>query len=184
MVNSTEQWKPVKDYESLYEVSTHGRIRSFHTGRGGGILKPFPRNGYLFICLCKEGEKRKNFAIHRLVATAFIPNSENKEQVNHMNCNRADNRLENLEWATCSENNLHAYENNRRKPPSKDLYGFNHWSTKGILCLITGKLFTIKEAAEFLELKESSLYCMLNGKNKNWTNFIYYDNSKRKNQLG
>jgi hypothetical protein len=182
MVNSTEQWKPVKDYETLYEVSTLGRIRSLHKKRGGGILKPFPRNGYLFICFCKDGQKRQNQAVHRVVATAFIHNPENKPQVNHINCNRTDNRLENLEWATASENNKHAYDNERRKPPGKDVYGFGHWSTKGVLCLLTGQLFTIKEAASFLSVKENTLYCMLNGKAKNWTNFIYFDDSKRENK--
>lgn len=183
MVNGNEIWKSVAGYEGKYSVSSLGRIKSFMIVEEGRILKPFKRNEYLFIILC-DGKTKKSAAIHRLVAKAFLDSIQGKEQVNHKNCIRHDNRLENLEWCTPSENNAHAYANNRRTAPSKDLYGFDHWSTKGLLCLLTGKLFTIKEAAGFLDIKENSLYCMLNGKNKNWTNFIYYDNSKRKNKLG
>lgn len=69
------------------------------------------RNGYLLIKLCKNGDA-KHKSVHRIVAETFIPNPQNKSQVNHINGNKKDNRIENLEWATMSENIRHAYKNN------------------------------------------------------------------------
>lgn len=69
-------------------------------------------DGYLQIRLGKRNS-RKSFLLHRLIAKHFIPNPENKPQVNHINSDRADNRIENLEWCTISENVQHAYDNNR-----------------------------------------------------------------------
>ncbi len=172
MENNNETWKPVKDYEGLYEVSSLGRIKSLRRIKNNGIMNTFRRkSGYHFLCL--GNGSAKNFSLHRLVATAFIPNPENKPQVNHINSDPSDNRLENLEWATSSENNQHTYDSKRRIPPGKHLYGINHWRTKKILCLLTGRVVTTKEACEFLSIYSPDLSRMLNGKKGNWTNYIY-----------
>ena len=72
--------------------------------RFGMILKPYKKpNGYYQITLCKNG-KRKKFTVHRLYSKAFIPNEDNKPFIDHINRIRTDNRLENLRWATRSEN--------------------------------------------------------------------------------
>jgi len=106
-----EEWKPVLEYEEIYCVSSSGRIKRIAPGRGtypGLILKPDARsNGYISVELWRDG-KNKRISIHRLVAAAFIPNSENFPVVNHLNGIRDDNRVENLEWTTRSENNFHA----------------------------------------------------------------------------
>ena len=106
-------WKSIQGYEHLYEVSTQGEIRAKKTQK---ILKPFLRNGgYKTVTLCKNGIK-KHYAIHRLVALAFIPNPNNKPMVNHIDGCKLTNTTCNLEWVTCSENHLHAYRIGLKDP--------------------------------------------------------------------
>ena len=98
-----EIWKTIKKYPD-YEVSNLGRIKS-HKRKTEHILSPGTySNGYLFVTLSNE-EGHRSESIHRLVLETFNPveNMENL-QVNHINCNRADNRLDNLEWMTANEN--------------------------------------------------------------------------------
>lgn len=97
-----EEWKPIVGYEGLYEVSNAGRVRSLF--RYKKVLKPFvTRNGYCVVELFKD-KVGKMMSIHRLVATAFIPNIDNSPQVNHIDENKCNNRAENLEWCTAKYN--------------------------------------------------------------------------------
>lgn len=96
-------WKQINNY---YSISINGDIRNDKTLK---ILKPFITNkGYLRIKLAPDN---KNHSIHRLVACNFIPNPDNKPQVNHKNGIKTDNRVENLEWVTNIENTIHSYLN-------------------------------------------------------------------------
>lgn len=96
-VMQTEIWKMIPRYEGLYMVSNKGRVKNFRTGR---ILRQHKSNcGYFGVILSKNG-KVKGFSVHRLVAMAFIPNLNNLPEVNHINEDKADNRVENLEWCT------------------------------------------------------------------------------------
>jgi len=109
-VREKGMWKPVVGYEGLYEVSDTGQVRSLPrngTVSYSRILRPNNVRGYLQVALQKNG-KRKDFKVHRLVADAFIPNPERKRTVNHIDGNKGNNRVENLEWATDSENQLHS----------------------------------------------------------------------------
>ena len=109
----TEIWRPIKDYEGLYEVSSLGNVRSVdrYVMNGnryrllkGKPIKVFPDSkGYLRVRLCKNN-KAKNYSVHRLVANAFIPNPNNLPCIDHINTIRDDNRVENLRWCTQKEN--------------------------------------------------------------------------------
>jgi len=108
----TEQWKDIDGYEGLYQVSDRGRAKrvaggpSTHAGR---ILKPIKHpNGYLTVTLYRGG-KSKQMLVHRLVAIAFLGDPPPGCEVNHKNGDKTDNRTENLEWVTASENMKHAY---------------------------------------------------------------------------
>ena len=116
----TEKWKSVIGYEGYYEVSNLGRVKRltktiscgrFRIKRKGRVLKTakYDKSGHLSVNLSKEGV-RKNHAVHRLVAKAFIPNPRNLPQVNHINNIKGDNRSVNLEWITLVGNLLHGYK--------------------------------------------------------------------------
>jgi len=121
----TENWKPVNGYNGIYEVSNTGKIRSidrvipYKNGcnrptKGTLSFLRLGSNGYHSVGLWKEN-KEKRFSVHRLVAESFIPNPDNKSQVNHKNGIKTDNDISNLEWVTKSENAIHYYRVLRKK---------------------------------------------------------------------
>lgn len=94
-------------YESKYKITNDGRVYSEYLG---DFMKPYySKGGYVRVKL-NYGDRSKKVMIHRLVAMAFIPNPDNKPQVDHINRNRADNRVENLQWVTAQENSQLAVE--------------------------------------------------------------------------
>ena len=112
---SNELWKYVPNSDNRYLVSNYGRILT--TGYKGGkkcsIMKPAKDNqGYLRTMLKLNGRVR-TIKVHRIVAQTWIPNEENKLQVNHKNFDRSDNRVENLEWMTPKENCLYSFNAGR-----------------------------------------------------------------------
>ena len=115
-----EVWKPIKDYEGLYEISNLGRVKSLNYKKTGKekILKNVENNyGYLMVGLTKNG-KQKLFLVHRLVAEAFIPNPENKPCIDHINTIRTKNYVWNLRWVT--------HEENSNNPLTKNKMSENH----------------------------------------------------------
>ena len=95
------------NYENIYEIFINGDIKRFFKNGNTLIMKPGnDKDGYKIIGLRKGGEKKEFFKIHRIIATAFIPNPDNKEDIDHLDGNKANNSIDNLRWVTCQENNL------------------------------------------------------------------------------
>lgn len=114
-----EFWEDIPQYEGLYQISNLGRVKSLpRTSKkriiNKEIIKVFTKlpNGYLKVGLSKNG-KTKYYFVHRLVAQVFIPNTNNKPCVNHRDCNKMNNNVDNLEWCTYKENN--SYKNHHLK---------------------------------------------------------------------
>lgn len=116
-----ENWKGVVEYEKYYKISDLGRIKSLHSGRvmGTGVA-----NWYPTVVLCKNGT-RKSVCVHQLVAKAFIPNPENKPCVNHIDGNKRNNHISNLEWATFKENENHSYKKLGKVATMNNLHNFS-----------------------------------------------------------
>ena len=107
------EWKPIKDYEELYMVSNTGLVKRIrfingkHNFEKERLLKPtINKDGYMFVRLCKNG-KSKNMRIHKLVANTFL--GESKLQVDHIDGNKQNNNLDNLEYVTPKENTKRAW---------------------------------------------------------------------------
>jgi hypothetical protein len=115
-----EHWKDIKGYEGLYQVSNYGRVKALPKKRINGtgfyiqkeriMSQQLKTKRYYGVNLTKDGI-HKNFLVHRLVADAFIKNPNNYEEVNHIDCNKLNNKVENLEWCTREMNLKHALEN-------------------------------------------------------------------------
>jgi len=113
----------ISGYEKEYEIHKNGSVFSKKLGRS--LKQSSTKQGYKKVSLCKNGNQ-KTFKVHRLVAQAFIENPEKKITVNHKDGNKINNNLNNLEWATYSENAIHAYANGLRKPRSGNQYTKNN----------------------------------------------------------
>lgn len=116
-----EQWKPIQGYEGRYEVSTYGNVRSFLKGSEPIVMKLISHyHGYKMIFLYGNGSSNKKHFIHRLVAQTFVENPDNKPFVNHIDCNKGNNKLENLEWMTEKEN-THYYFSQKQKEDAEKI---------------------------------------------------------------
>lgn len=170
-----EYWKNIKGFENVYQISSLGRVKSLarKVMRSNGvsmnikerILKTcLTSTGYEHAVL-QNGLKTKHFAVHRLVALAFIPNPENKEQVNHKDGVKTNNTVSNLEWATRSENEKHAHR-----------IGLKNWSgenasraklkEKQVLQIRQNELnLSQRKLAEKYNVSRSTIRSILNRKN-------------------
>lgn len=143
-------WKEIPNCDGLYLANEKGQIKSkdrprrhfsiekdncFYN-RKGIILKPvLDISGYYRVTITFKNHKQKVFPVHRLIAQTFIPNPENKPQVNHKDGNKTNNNVENLEWVTIQENIAHAFENglNKGSKPWLGKTGAEHNKSKPII---------------------------------------------------
>ena len=173
-----EIWKDIENYEGLYQVSNLGRVKSlerdvyrqngtFHYHAGGKILAPvLDRGGYQYVHLSKNGRVKKE-SVHRLVAMAFLPNPENKRQVNHKNEVKTDNTVSNLEWCTSKYNNNYGTKIERGIQNRRSYKLGNHPQAKPVFCEELNKTFDcITRAGEELGICVSSIRSVCKGKLK------------------
>lgn len=157
-----EVWKDILGYEGKYQISNKGRVKSlprnekFCKRTEELILKTFVcGSGYQEVILTDHG-KRQPMLIHRMVAEAFVPNTEGKREVNHKDGDKFNNDYTNLEWATPSENIRHSYDVLQTKHYSRD-----------VVCVETGEVFGgLKEAADKYGLQSPLIWKCCNGTQK------------------
>lgn len=161
-----EIWKDVGGYEGLYQVSNLGRVKRLKGKymKSDKLLKQVKLDsGYIAVGLCKHN-KAKNFRVHRLVAEAFIPNPEEKPQVNHINEDKTNNMVSNLEWMTAKENNNYGTRTQRTSKPVKAIDIAN--GEYNIYC-------SISECARQLGLHQPNICQCLKGKCKQIGGYIF-----------
>lgn len=165
METTQEIWLPVPGYQERYLVSNQGNVKKILPNKSEENIKVRKdRGGYLTVRLYDKGVDNTNF-LHRLVAIAFVPNPQGKPNVNHKNGIKTDNRAENLEWVTHSENIQHAYDTRLISKQSQ---------SKIVIDLCTGQRFeSAREAATFYGIPYSTFKNYLNGRRQNPTSLQY-----------
>ena len=171
----SEVWKDISGYEGLYRVSNLGRVKSLRRYvpcKNGvrvvreRVLRPsVHRDGYLKIELRKNAIGEHPM-IHRLVALAFIPNPDNKTQVNHIDGIKRNNSVDNLEWCDQSENQLHAYKNGLQKPLKGEQVKTSKLTEENIYQIFELSKQGVEQynLAERFNVNQSTISRILNGK--------------------
>lgn len=146
MLENNEIWKDCKGYEGKYQVSNFGRVWSVKRQK---YLSPYIGNGYFKVDLVAKNGKRKKEYIHRLIALTFIDNPNNYTVVNHIDGDKKNNVVENLEWTTQQGNMYHSYHTLHNTAGCYD--------GKPVLCVELNLVFeSIKKAAEYFGIKSTS----------------------------
>ena len=166
-----EEWKAIIGYEGLYDISNYGRVRSYKNNKWGlsdnsKVLKGMMGKHYLTVTLCKDNVK-KTYNVHELVAKHFIKNNNGLREINHIDGNKLNNKVDNLEWCTHKENMQHAGQ-----------HGLFVKRQRTVICKETGEEFnSITSASKSVNGKQSSLSCAMlyrNGVYKGHT-FIFME---------
>lgn len=146
-----ETYKTIKDYPN-YEVSSGGRVRNTKTGR---VLRPsLNTGGYQHVGLPTNGKPKSHY-IHRLVASAFIPNPENKRTVNHIDGDKTNNRVDNLEWCDDGENQKHAYRTGLKHPSGGS-------PKQKVRCVETNQIFeSLRQTSEYFDCGVANVHCSI-----------------------
>ena len=161
-ISTYEEWKPIEGI--YYFISSFGRVRNY---KDEVMAQQLSMNGYSRCELYKDGSKKK-YNIHRLVAKAFIDNPKNYEQVNHKDCVKTNNHVDNLEWCTPKQNVHHAIANGRQgKPPFKPVVQIDE----------NGHVFARHEsiiaASEAVGVNPTSVTAALTGKSMTCKGYVW-----------
>lgn len=171
-----EIWKPISGYEGLYVVSNIGNVKN-----NSGILITgcIDKIGYMSVTLTKNGEIKK-FLRHRLVALNYIQNPESKRTVNHIDGNKSNNSIENLEWNTHSENHKHAFDKLGRKPNKTCEGKFGQKHSRSIVILqfdlnnnFINKFYGTCEAKRLTGISQPCISAAINGRQKTAGGYIW-----------
>jgi len=166
MEKEKEIWKDVLGYEGIYEVSNLGNVKSLnynHTKKERILKKCNGTQNYHIVCLHKEGSS-KTRKVHRLVALSLIPNPDNKPQVNHIDGDKQNNKIENLEWVNNSENQLHAFKYKLQKSIKGEKRYCAKLIEKEVLEIRISKLKGIELAKKY-NISRSSISAIKTGRN-------------------
>lgn len=168
-----EIWKDIQGFEGVYKISDLGRVYSCAKDL---FLKPANNgNGYLFVNLCKDKSVKRMY-IHRLVCLSFLGEDKIKKQVNHIDLNKANNNLNNLEWVTPRENSIHRYKNIPSKLKGRG--GKKHHNNKKVIQMdINGNFikihYSMTLASKETNTNLSSISTCCNGNRKKANGYLW-----------
>ena len=161
------------EYKRLSKLQNYQRCKIINNKTNKELKPRIDKYGYYKVLLSYNGIVKEK-SVHRLLAFAYLPNPENKCDVNHIDGNKSNNNLSNLEWATRSENVKHAFKNKLKIITNKQRILLKERSSKKVLNTKTGILYnSAVEASKLLEINENTLYGYLNGRRTNKTFLIY-----------
>lgn len=143
-----EIFKPIPNYNGLYEASNLGNIRSQNRKKGSILKQGISNTNRPYVILC-DNDSKKYWLVHRLIALTFIPNPGNKPEVNHIDGNTLNNHVNNLEWVTPKENIRHRFDVLGQEGTNKGRYGADHSRSISIKVYRHGVL--LKEYISLLE---------------------------------
>lgn len=167
-----EIWKDIQGYEGKYQISSLGRVKSCRRtsvvnggvySRSEKILKQSIVSGYNTVCLCNQS-MQKNFKVHRLVASSFVPNPNNFKYINHIDENKQNNSSDNLEWCTAKQNTNHGTNKIRISNTKR-----NNGQSRPVALLdnndnIIKEFYAIVDAAEYIGARKSDVCAVCRGR--------------------
>jgi hypothetical protein len=179
-----EIWKDIKGFEGKYSISNFGNVKSLSrkASISNGnyrimkekVMKPqVTWNGYHAVVL-NDGERHKMYKIHRLVAIHFIANNFNQNEINHIDGNKLNNHISNLEWSNRSKNIKHSYDNGLRHFNEKMKNALHVANCKKVICTKSGIIYnSINEAADSIGMMRNTLGDKLRNRRRNNTTLKY-----------
>lgn len=179
-----ELWVSIKEFDGLYLISSHGRIKSlpksvkisngnYRITKERILKNQIDHRGYECIIL-RKNKSYKSFKVHRLVGKYFVDNCNGYNEINHLDGNKLNNIFSNLEWCNRSINLIHAYKKGLKVISDNNKLKLSIHNSRKVICTKTNTIFnSIVDAANSINMNKVTLNCKLLGKRKNDTYFKY-----------